>query len=121
MTKQLFLLLLAVLVTQTATPILAATDISGTWDMVWDTEGGIRRSNWKISQDGESLTVEFDDNVLKGTFKAKRMEVKGKLYAAEAGYSADFTVEGTVQEDGTLKGSGAWDLYPMTFTAKRAE
>jgi hypothetical protein len=49
------------------------------------------------------------------------MVVEGKLYSAEAGYTGALKVEGTLGEDGTLKGRGSWDQYPMTFTAKRSE
>lgn len=104
-----------------AGPIPGAADIGGNWSMAWDTEGGIRRNVWKISQEGESLTVESDGQVLKGTFRANRMVVEGKLYSAEAGYTGALKVEGTLGEDGTLKGRGSWDQYPMTFTAKRSE
>ena len=95
--------------------------MSGTWQMVWDTEGGIRRTDWKITQEGESITVQFEGNVFKGTFKAGRLAVEGKLYSAEAGYTAQLKVEGALQEDGGLKGRGTWDQYAMTFTAERAE
>ena len=89
--------------------------------MVWGTEGGIRRTDWKISQEDESITVESDGNVFKGTFKAGRMVVEGRLYSAEAGYTAQLKVEGVLLEDGGLKGRGTWDQYPMTFTAERAK
>ena len=102
-------------------PVLAAAELGGTWNMVWDTEGGIRKGDWKISQDGESLTVESDGQTFKGTFKSNRMVVEGRLYSAEAGYTATLKVEGTLEPDGTLKGRGTWDQYGMTFTATRAE
>ena len=89
--------------------------------MVWDTEGGIRRTDWKISQEGESITVESKGEVFKGAFKDDRLVVEGKLYSAEAGYSAQLKVEGVLQEDGGLKGRGTWDQYAMTFTAKRVK
>ena len=102
-------------------PVLDAAELGGTWKMVWDTEGGIRRTDWKISQDGEALTIVTDGQVFKGTFKDNRMVVEGKLYSAEAGYTATLKIEGTLAPDGTLNGRGTWDQYAMTFTGKRAD
>ena len=120
-TRRLLLSFASILPLASILPILAAAELGGTWNMVWDTEGGIRKNDWKISQDGESLTVESDGQVFKGTFKSNRMVVEGRLYSAEAGYTATLKVEGTLDPDGTLKGRGSWDQYAMTFTAKRAE
>lgn len=101
-------------------PALAGADLSGTWDLVWDTEGGIRETEWKITQAGESLQVESDGNTFAGTFDGSTVRVEGKFYSAEAGYSATLKVEGKF-EDGELTGRGTWDLYAMTFTATRSD
>lgn len=119
-TKRPCLLLAGLFIALVAVPVRAA-DVSGTWHMVWDTEGGIRRTDWKITQEGESITVESEGNVFMGTLKAGRMVVEGRLYSAEAGYTAQLKVEGTLQKDGGLKGRGTWDQYAMTFTAERAK
>lgn len=104
----------------TTVPALQAADISGKWKLVWDTEGGIRHTEWEITQEGESLTVKTDGQVLKGTIDGERINLEGKLYAAEAGYSSTLTVTATVS-DGKLKGRGTWDQYGMTFTGAREE
>lgn len=120
MTRRFFVRRAVAIVALAPVPVLGA-DVSGTWHMVWDTEGGIRRTDWKITQEGDSITVESEGTVFNGTFKSDRMVVEGRLYSAEAGYAAELKVEGVLQEDGTLKGNGTWDVYAMTFTAKRAE
>lgn len=104
----------------TAVPILQATDISGKWKLVWDTEGGIRNTEWEVTQEGESLTIKTDGQVLKGTIVGEQINLEGKLYAAEAGYSSTLKVNATVS-DGKLKGRGTWDQYGMTFTGTREE
>ena len=109
-----------VLVALTAIPALSAADLSGKWKLVWDTEGGIRHSEWAITQEGESLTVKTDGQTLKGTIDGERISLEGKFYSAEAGYSSTLKVNGTVS-DGTLKGSGTWDQYGMAFTGTREE
>ncbi len=98
----------------------ATAEIGGKWDMVWDTEGGIRRTVWDIRQTGEQVTVETDGTKLEGTFKDNRITVQGKFYSAEAGYSATLKVSGSL-EGGKLKGSGSWDQYAMTFTGTRSQ
>ena len=101
-------------------PALASEGIAGKWDVVWDTEGGVRRQQWSVSGEAESVTLEFAGNEFQGTFKDGRLEFSGNFYSAEAGYSAVLKVEGRLT-DGQLSGNGTWDQYAMTFTATRAE
>lgn len=103
-----------------AAPPASAADISGKWSLVWDTEGGVRRTVWDIRQDDEKITVETDGHKLEGSFHNNTLTLEGRFYSAEAGYGAVLKVTGTL-EDGKLKGSGSWDQYAMTFTAERAE
>ena len=100
--------------------VSAAADISGKWNLVWNTEGGVRETQWTIAQDGDAITVDAGGQVLKGTVDGDRMVVEGDFYSPEAGYSSTIKVEGTLQ-DGTMKGKGTWDQYGMTFVATRAE
>lgn len=97
-----------------------AESLGGKWNLVWDTEGGVRHTVWNISQDGEAVSVTTDGQKLEGAFKDGRLELSGKFYSAEAGYSAELKIEGTL-DNGQLKGKGSWDAYGMTFTGKRAE
>lgn len=120
MTRLSFLSLVGLFVCLASPTPLQAADLTGKWDFVWDTEGGERRGIWVIAQDGETVTAESEGQTLRGTFSDGRLQVEGKFYSAEAGYSSTLKVEGRL-EDGVLKGSGSWDQYGMTFTAKPAE
>ncbi|MDE0263602.1 MAG: hypothetical protein OXJ37_14465 [Bryobacterales bacterium] len=97
-----------------------AESVAGKWNLTWDTEGGIRHTVWEVKQDGDAVSVTTDGHELEGTFKDGRLEVSGKFYSSEAGYSAELKVEGTLA-DGQLKGRGSWDAYGMTFSAERAQ
>ncbi len=103
-----------------ATAVGAADSIAGKWDVVWDTEGGVRTQQWSIAVDGDSVTLTTSDTEFSGTFKDGRLTFGGEFYSAGAGYKAQLKVEG-VYKDGRLTGSGTWDQYAMTFTATRAE
>ena len=120
MTRQRFLLRSSLLLASAAVPALDAAGIDGKWNLVWDTEGGVRRTQWQIVQDGQKLTVETNGQVFKGTLKGDRIVLAGECYAGEAGYSATLKVEGTFKGE-ELRGKGTWDQYAMTFTGKRAE
>ncbi len=109
-----------VLLTGVAAHQLQAEDLSGKWQFVWNTEGGIRKTVWMITQEGESLSVVSDGSKFEGTFTGNRMVIKGSLYSIEAGYGARLEVDGQL-EDGVLKGKGTWDQYSMTFEAHRSE
>ncbi len=100
---------------------LSAADISGKWHFVWDTEGGIRHTEWAITQNGEALKIVIQDGQpLNGKLEGDRMTVEGRLNSHEAGYSATLKVVGELK-DGKLSGRGSWDQYGMTFTATRAD
>ena len=118
MTHRVFIAVF-VLISMTLSP-LAAADMSGKWDMVWDTEGGVRRTVWEVRQEGEKVTVDTDGSKLIGTLKGNQFAVEGSFYSAEAGYNAPLKVSGTLDGD-ELKGKGSWDQYSMSFTASQAK
>lgn len=97
-----------------------AESVAGKWNLVWDTEGGIRNTVWEVKQDGDAVSVTTGGQGLEGTFKDGRLELTGKFYSSEAGYSAELKVEGML-ENGRLKGRGSWDAYAMTFSGERAQ
>lgn len=97
-----------------------AESVAGKWNLTWDTEGGIRHTVWEVNQDGDAVSVTTDGQGLEGTLKDGRLELSGKFYSSEAGYSAELKVEGTL-ENGQLKGRGSWDAYGMTFSGERAK
>lgn len=97
-----------------------AESIAGKWNLVWDTQGGVRHQVWDISQDGEAVSVETGGQKIEGTFRDGRLEVSGKIHAARAGYSSELKVEGTLV-NGQLKGKGSWGGYAMSFVGERDE
>ena len=115
----LFRILAAALLAMSIFPLDAA-DMTGKWDMVWDTEGGVRRTVWEVRQEGEKVTVDTDGSKLTGTIKDNQFAVEGSFYSAEAGYNAPLKVSGSLEGD-ALNGKGSWDQYSMSFTASRAK
>lgn len=95
-----------------------AESIAGKWNLVWDTEVGVRHKVWDISQDGEAVSVETDGQKIEGTFRDGRLEVSGDFYASGVGHSAQVKIEGTLT-DGKLKGEGIWGGYSMSFVGER--
>lgn len=103
-----------------ASPCLASESIDGKWDVVWDTEGGIRTQQWTITSDGSAVTLKLDSVELQGTFEGGQLTFGGNFHSAEAGYSAELKGSG-VLKDGKLSGRATWDQYGMTFSAERAK
>ena len=68
--------------------------------------------------DGEAVTAMMGKSELKGTIKDGELKLKGKFYADEAGYEAEFAVTGKVDGD-KMTGDASWDAYDMTFVATR--
>jgi hypothetical protein len=95
-----------------------AADVSGEWEIVYDTEGGERTGEMAIKADGETVTAKMGVTELKGTFKDGELKLKGEHYADEAGYKAELTFTGKFDGD-KIKGDASWDAYEMTFVASR--
>ena len=100
-------------------PVVAGEGLAGKWDVVWDTEGGIRTQQWTISTEEDSVLFKIDSNEYQGSVEDGRFEFSGEFYAAEAGYKDELTVEGSLK-DGELSGKATWGQYAMTFKATRA-
>ena len=120
MTRGHFLVVALLALGPASVLVLDAAEIEGKWKVVWDTEGGIRQSEWNVTQEGNSIKVDMGEQVFEGTVADNRIAFEGTYYASEAGYKSALKVEGTL-EAGVIKGKGSWDQYAMTFTAKRAD
>ena len=101
-------------------PSLEAAEFEGDWKVVWDTEGGIRTTEWNVTQEGSSIKVDMGDQVFEGTVSDNRIVFEGTYYASEAGYKSTLKVEGTLDGE-TIQGRGTWGGYTMTFTAQRPD
>ena len=112
----MFCSLLLLVAVQTA----AAADLSGNWRFVFSSFEGDFPRTISLEVDGEKVTGKHDEEVYKGTFKDGQLEISGKHYASEAGYSSTLSISGEF-EGKELKGKGSWDTYSLTFVAKRVE
>ena len=116
-----FLLLAALLAAgAVSVPFLKAAEFEGKWNVVWDTEGGIRTSDWNVTREGDSIKVEMRGQVFEGTVTGDRIEFGGTFHSSEAGYASALKVEGTV-EGAVIKGRATWGEYRMTLTARRPD
>lgn len=114
---------LGIMTTVVAVALVAQTDVSGNWDVEFDTEQGATSATMTLQQDGEKLTGEMatDQGTLafEGTITGDKVAWLVEVDAG--GQFIEITLEGTVDGDqmmGTLDfagyGGGDW-------TAKRAQ
>jgi len=112
----------AVLLTVLAAPVLAG--INGTWNFVFDTEGGERRASITLKADGGKLTGKVagdsGETEITGSVEGDKIHIEFPYYSEEAGVKAVVKIDGTVSGD---KISGEWefDIYSGTFEASKAE
>ena len=119
MNRRLLPLVGPLILLATVSASLAGT-VSGTWKMSWNTEGGMRYTDWEVSQEAEVVVVKTDGQILKGTLRGGKLSLAGRFHSSEAGYSSTLKIEATVSQ-GEMKGSGIWDQYAMTFTGKQVD
>jgi metallo-beta-lactamase class B len=97
-------------------------ELQGTWEFVWQTPGGERRSTLTFTQSGEKVEARFADakDSVAGTLEDGKLSLAGRLYSSEAGEAADFHLKGMLA-GGHLKGTGGWGEHQLTFTARKQE
>jgi len=98
------------------------TDVSGAWAFQVETPAGSGTPTFTFKQEGEKLTGQykgaFGEAPLTGTVKANKIEFSLKVQAQ--GQDATINYTGTVEKDGTMKGTVTLgDLGSGTWTAKR--
>lgn len=91
-----------------AAQTLSAADLSGKWIFSFRTPDGTVDRKLELAQDGQKLTAKFDASDLEGDY-----------FARTAGYSSALAIKGKLDGEG-LAGDATWDVYDLTFTAKRA-
>ena len=69
-----------------------------------------------MKTDGEQVTGTWDTTELKGTFKDSTLALSFPLASAEAGFTADLVIDGTLEDD-ALTGTWKFGDYGGTFTA----
>lgn len=100
----------------------SATDISGVWAFQVETSAGSGTPTFTFKQDGEKLTGQykgaFGEGPVTGTVKDNKVEFAVKLQVQ--GQPVTITYIGTVEKDGSMKGTAELgEAGSATWTAKR--
>lgn len=98
------------------------TDVSGAWAFQVETPAGSGTPTFTFKQEGEKLTGQykgaFGEAPLTGTVKGNKIEFSIKVQAE--GQEATLTYKGTVEKDGTMKGTvDLGEVGSGTWTGKR--
>jgi hypothetical protein len=100
------------------TVLRADSAIDGKWQFSLQTDGGPRSAAVEMKTDGEQVSGTWDATELKGTFKDSKLALSFPLAPAEAGFTADLVIDGTLEGD-ALKGTWKFGDYGGTFTATK--
>ena len=107
-----------------ALPAAAAekTDVSGEWDITITSENGNFTPRATLEQQGDKLKGQyhgtFGESKLEGSVNDKKIEWKTTVNAQ--GQSVQVVYRGTIEDDGTLKGTVEFgDFGSGQWTAKR--
>ena len=107
-----------------APPAAAAdkADITGAWAFAVETPAGTGTPTFTFKQEGEKLTGQykgqFGEAPLTGSIKGNKIDFSIKISAQ--GQETTIKYAGTVEKDGTMKGTAEFgDLGSGTWTAKR--
>ena len=98
------------------------TDVSGAWAFQVETPAGSGSPTFTFKQDGEKLTGQykgaFGEAPLTGSVKGNKIDFTLKVKVQEQ--DATINYAGTVEKDGTMKGTvNLGDIGSGTWTAKR--
>ena len=99
---------------------LHAADLSGKWIFSFYTSDGVIDGTLVLAQEGEKLKAKFDASDLEGSATDEEFTLKGDYFAPSAGYSGALAISGKPDAEG-LSGDATWDVYELTFKAKRAD
>ena len=112
-------MLVAVLVVS-GSVVAAAPTLTGSWTFSFSSDGGGRDAVIELVQDGSAITGTMGESKLTGTLNDNVFEMSGNLYVADAAQSGVLKLTGTLEGE-KLSGKGAWETYPLSFTAVRAK
>ena len=124
MGKLTFLALVLALVAVCNPAVAGAADevnLTGTWEVTIEINGQQGMPVFELKQDGEKLTGkykgQFGEADVAGTVKDKELE-----FTFELQEGAKVTYKGTVEKDGTLKGTANYaDQAEGKWTAKKKD
>lgn len=105
-----------------AAPPADKTDITGAWNFAVETQAGSGSPTFTFKQEGEKLTGQykgqFGEAPLTGSVKGNKVDFSIKVQAQ--GQEGTIKYTGTVEKDGTMKGTVDFgELGAGTWTAKR--
>ena len=116
---RLFCAVVAILLSVTFL-VQADTNLSGKWEFVLDTEGGVRNAPVDLKVDGTTVTGKFGEADIKGTFADGKLELAFPFYSDEAGFNATMKISGKM-DNADIAGNWEFGQYTGTFRAKRKE
>ena len=102
--------------------VAASANVTGAWQFQVETANGTGTPTFNFKQEGEKLTGQykgqFGEAPLTGTVKDNKIEFTMKVEAQ--GQALTLTYTGTVEKDGTMKGSvSLGEVGSGTWTGKR--
>jgi ABC-type sugar transport system substrate-binding protein len=98
--------------------------ITGTWEMSWDTPRGPMTATMELKQDGNALTGRVQtrggwQEIKEGTVDGSSFSFVVELTRQDQTFAIRYS--GTLQDDGTLKGTITTPRGENPWTGKRAE
>jgi hypothetical protein len=98
----------------------AASDVTGKWHFVFQTEGGPREFDAIFQQDGDKVSGKWDGKEeVKGTFSGGKLALEFPTNSDEAG-PGTLKVDGNLAND-ALTGTWSFQTYDGTFKATRSK
>jgi hypothetical protein len=101
-------------------PTAQGFELTGKWDFVFDTDGGVRRTPATLRLDGDQVSGTFEKSEIKGAFRDGKLDLKFPHYSAEGGFEAELSLQGVVEGEG-LKGDWTFGEHGGTFAATKAK
>jgi hypothetical protein len=95
-----------------------ASELTGKWSFVLETEDGSRQAEATFVLDGTTVTGKWDQADVKGTFTGGKLDLSFPLQSAEAGYTANLQITGML-EHGELTGRWQFGEHSGTYRAHK--
>ncbi len=98
-------------------PLHAATDVTGSWQFVMNTQGGDRTARATFKVDGKTVTGTWETAKVQGTFADDVLELSFPLDSSEAG-AGTLGIKAKLVND-ELTGEWTFQTYGGTLKATR--
>jgi|TARA_B100001971_G_C18209338_1_gene549629 hypothetical protein len=123
MKKNLVGLVVVMLVSACASMFNTGPNVSGTWNVAIDTQGGVLERSLELIQDGDQLTGTYNTQAgpvpIKGTFSDN--SISFKLTIEIQGQSVELSYAATVEGDKISGTVNAGDFGSIPFTGTRQQ